>query len=143
MAVPKLKRVRVPGLTKLNDALEQWASEIERALADRGSWPVIVEPTPTGNLVKIDRSGFLPRIMCVTSDITAATGTTSLTVGSGGARQAKYDPSSNVISDDTASPSEVVKNFHNKKFVAGCFIKVLPVWGDPYAFDINDCAKFT
>lgn len=139
MAVPKLPRIKIPGLTKFNDALEKWASSIESAFGVRGQWPVMVDQTPTGNLIKIADSGSGPRIMVVTTDIGAMSGDDT---GEGQAVDAEYDSATKKLTAGTGE-SETIRNSHEKAFLEGGIIAVFPQYGEWWAFDVNRCDHYS
>lgn len=71
---PKIPRISIPGLGKLNAALINWANWIEYGANLRGRWPVMVSRTPTGNLISIVGNNGGAALFRVTTQIDGASG---------------------------------------------------------------------
>lgn len=135
---PKIPRISIPGLGKLNAALINWANWIEYGANLRGRWPVMVSRTPTGNLVSIDGSPNNLRIMVVTSTIIAMT---SSTAGVGAAVDAVFTESTRDLSEGDNDPEDVY-NYHEKGFEIGAVIAAFPRYGVLWVFDVDACIHY-
>ena len=135
---PKISRISIPGLGRLNAALNNWANWIEYGANLRGRWPVMVSRTPTGNLISIDGSPANLRIMFVTDTITAASGSTA---GIGMAVDAIFTESTRDLSEGD-NDEEYVYNYHAKGFEIGAVIAAFPRYGVLWVFDVDACAHY-
>ena len=135
---PKISRISIPGLGRLNAALINWANWIEYGANLRGRWPVMVSRTPTGNLISIDGSPANLRIMFVTDTITAASGSTA---GIGMAVDAIFTESTRDLSEGD-NDEEYVYNYHEKGFEIGAVIAAFPRYGVLWVFDVDACAHY-
>lgn len=135
----KILRLYVPGMQLLNSALSAWYDMIERHDNLQAEWPVLVDRKSFGDLIKFDQKVIRPpRIMFVTTEISAMSGDTT---GSGQAVDAAYDRATGNLTAGTTPPA-TVRNYHEKRFLEGAIIAAFPQYGTLWAFDVNRCDNY-
>lgn len=135
----KLLRLFIPGMEVFNRAASAWYDMIERHDNVQGEWPVMVDRTSFGDLIKFDQKVLRPpRIMFVTVDIDAMSGDVT---GAGKAVDAVYDPATFKLTAGTG-PAFDVRNYHEKSFLTGGIIEAFSRYGVFWADDVNKCSKY-